>query len=946
MLSISTKRGATAKDAAGVASYPDESKSKAVGSIEDYYSQGNAKTPSVWMGSAAAELGLSGPVNREDHMRTLQGLDPRSGQGLVQGSGASRKYAVDLTFSAPKSVSIAWAIGGEETRAGIETAQTRAVAKVLEHIEQNFPMARRGSSSRGTIQQEKAKLLAAAFLHGSSRDLDPQIHTHLMLQNLCQREDGTWGALTEKQIYDWKLALGAVYRAELSQNMKGLGFKIEEDRDYFRLTGIPLELEEEFSKRRAEIEAALAEKGLSGAKASEIAALDTRAKKEVLDTAILQGQWEKIAGEHGVTKESIEALKAHEKEIAPGAISLTPEERAEILKKMTAMEAVFEERDLYKEVGIVLSHQGRGLEDVKQEVAAIKRDKEILKLRGQDGKQYFTTKEMLALERGILTRAREGKDDRSHILPEKTVQEAIGRFEREKGFSLSDEQKGSISHMTQTPGRIKIVQGHAGAGKSTALIPVRYALAAEGREVIGAALQGKTAKGLEESTGIKSQTIASLLGNLEGYDREDGTRADPTRKLSSKSVVIIDEAAMVDTRTLARLQSLTHEAGAELLLVGDERQVPPVQAGSPFRSLKKELGCAELTENRRQKVDWQKEASREIREGKVAEALTRYAEAGMLTIAKDRDAAMSATVEKWAQDFNPEKAGASLLTAFRKVDAAELNARARAAMQEKGLLNGIRCEVQTSTGIKEFQAGDRIFFSKNSKSLGVMNGETGTLKEIAQDSNEEWLFHVKMDDGKALSFDPLQYDHIQHGYATTINKSQGATASGTHNYIGFQGLEQLYVQLTRQVEMAHITITEDQITRAADAAGLDLAPTDKMLDYAETLAEKYGLALPEGIESDFDLCRGFLNDHAPKKMGDQKQEELDFGLEKVRSLIGSIRSREKMNALDFNIEEPEKEKGEDREITNHDSGDEKSRNPERERFQHREIERDGLSLGF
>ena len=208
MLSISCKKGTSAKDVAGVAKYPDESKdkSKAPGAIEDYYSQGNDKTPSVWMGSAAEALGLKGAVNREDHIRTLMGQDPRSGQGLLQGAGEDRRYAWDLTFSAPKSVSIVWAVGNEDVRKGVEDAQTRAVEKVLEFIEQNFPLARQGSSSKGTIEQVNAKLLAAAFLHGSSRPVDaqsipdPQLHIHLMLQNMALREDGTWGALNGKQL--------------------------------------------------------------------------------------------------------------------------------------------------------------------------------------------------------------------------------------------------------------------------------------------------------------------------------------------------------------------------------------------------------------------------------------------------------------------------------------------------------------------------------------------------------------------------------------------------------------------------------------------------------------------------------------------------------------------------------------------------------------------------
>lgn len=947
MLSISTKRGTSEKDVQGVAKYPDESrdKAKAPGAIEDYYSQGNDReTPSQWMGGAAQDLGLAGPVDREDHIKTLQGLDPKTGKGLVQGAGEDRKYAVDLTFSAPKSVSIVWAIGGEETRAGIETAQTRAVGKVLEFVEQNFPLARQGSSSKGTIEYVNAKLLAAAFLHGSSRPADgqsvpdPQVHTHLMLQNMALREDGTWGALDHKRLFEWKMALGAVYRAELAKEVQAMGFHVEADGDFFRIKGIPKELEEEFSGRRSEIKKKLEEKGLTGGKAAEIAALDTRAAKEVMDTSILQTDWDARAVEHGVTKESIESLKGLEKE------AVKEIDRSEILRKLTTMEAVFQEKDLFKEAGIALSQRGKGLDDVKAEVAALKHHPDLVKLRGQDGKAYYTTREMLELERGILSRARMGKADRSHVLSEKTVREAIGRFEKEKGFSLSKEQKAAIAHMTSDPGLTKIVQGHAGAGKSTALTPVRYALEADGWEVIGAALQGKTAKGLEESTGIKSQTIASLLRDLEGYDREDGTRAEPTRKLTSKSTIVIDEAAMVDTRTLARLQSLTAEAGAKLILVGDEKQVPPVQAGSPFRSLKNNIGYAELTETRRQKVEWQKEASREIRAGKVAEALTKYAREGMITIEKDREKTLAATVEKWARDFDPEKPGAALLTAFRKVDVAELNSRARLTMQEKGLLNGIRAEVKTSGGIKEFQAGDRIFFQRNSKTLGVMNGETGTLREIRQNESGDWLFHVKMDDGKNLAFDPLRYEHIQHGYAITINKSQGATVERTYNLAG-GGLEQTYVQMTRHTAAAHLIMTEDQLDRAADQSGVDLAPTAKMLDFAQSVAEKNGLTLPDGIENDFDLCRSFLNAHAYRMGERETPAPLEYGLEKVESLINALsQSREKANALDFAIDEPEK--GEELEKTEGLESEEaeKTREPERERYIN--MDRDGLSLGL
>ena len=909
MLSISSKRGTSAKDVGAVAKYPDESKdqSKAPGAIEDYYSQGNDKTPSQWMGSAAQALGLSGAVDREDHIKTLQGLDPRSGQGLVQGSGEDRKYAVDLTFSAPKSVSIVWAIGGEETRAGIETAQTRAVEKVLEFIEENFPMARQGSSEKGTIEYVKAKLLSAAFLHGSSRPVDdksipdPQVHTHLMLQNMALREDGTWGALDTKQLFEWKMALGALYRAELSKEVRAVGFEVEADGDFFRIKGIPKELEEEFSGRRAEIKKKLDEKGLSGGKAAEIAALDTRAAKEVMDTSILQAEWNARAEEKSVTKETIDLLKGRDKKIVPGAIFLTSETQAEILRKLTEKEAVFDGKDLHREVGIALSHQGQGLEDAKKGVSALKHHPDIVKLRGKNGATYYTTREMLALEKEIQASARAGKDDTSHLLSKESVRAGISRFENEKGFSLSDEQRHAIEHLTMKLGRIQILEGHAGAGKSTALVPVRYALETSGFQVVGCSLQGKKAAGLEKDTGIKSQTIASLLQELRGYEREDGSHVPPTKTLTAKSVVIVDEAAMNDTRLMASLIEETERAGAKLLLVGDESQVPPVAAGNPFKTLKKELGYAELTENRRQRPEWQKEASKEIRFGRVREGLQKYLDAGMISVVKDRDEAVKKTVESWSSRFDAASPEKTILTAYKKVDVRELNAKAREIMQDRGIFTGPRIETTVrdrdgnSEGKREFQAGDRLYFKKNDRKLGVMNGETGTLTKINVTSDgSECLFTVKLDNGKELQFDPRDYSQIDYGYALTIHKSQGETVDFSSNLVAGSGLNTLYVQLTRHRDGTQITMTEDQLNKIAQNNGLELFPTEKMSKYASDLSEKLGIALPEGVLQDFDECRRFLNENAPDLL-----PERDLSLEKVSALLESFEKTEKMNAIDF-----------------------------------------------
>lgn len=898
MLSITVKKGHTASDLAAVADYPDENKNKEkqVGAVEDYYSQGLEATPSRWLGSAAGALGLSGPVNREDHLKTVQGFDPRTGEALVQKAGENRRYAIDLTFSAPKSVSIAWAVGNEEVRKGIEAAQDRAVEKVLEFMEEKFELGRRGSAKEGTITKEHVKLLAAAYRHGSSRELDMQIHTHLMLQNLGLRADGTWGALNEKEIFEWKLSLGAVYRAELSQGMAGLGFDIEADREYFRIHGIPPELEEEFSKRRAQIEKALRNRGLSGGKAAEVAALDTRKAKEILDTEILEEQWEKIASEYGVTGEAIQSLRIGERE--PREVLI---ERPELFRKMTAMEAVFQEKDLFRMVGVACSQSGRGLDDVKKEVEGLLKDPEIVKLRGKDGEIYYTTKEMLALEQEIQALARAGKEDSRHVVPAEAVKAGIARYEFEKGFTLSDEQRVAIDHLTLREGRIQILEGHAGAGKSTALVPVRYALEASGYEVIGASLQGKKAAGLEKDTGVKSQTIASLLRELQGQEQSDGTVSPPTRLLTDRTVVVVDEAAMNDTWLQASLIRETEKSGAKLLLVGDEGQVPPVAAGNPFRTLKKELGFATLEENRRQVWNWQREASRSIRAGEVKEGLKKYLDADMLEIAPDRDKAIEAAVTGWLENFDPKNPAKTLLTAYKRADVAELNLRARRELAD-WIFSGPRVETTVrdregkSEGKREFQEGERLYFKKNDRKLGVMDGETGTLQKIdVTNDGAECSFSVRMDNGKEIRFDPRDYAAIDYGYAVTIHKSQGESVDFSSNLVTGMGLNALYVQLTRHRIDTRIVLTEDQIDRMAQNNGVELAPTDKMIDFVEQLlaeGNKGEKDLPENWNKDFDLCREWLDKYSGVKLG-KRENRIPSTSSLRRSRPSSTRSRKR-----------------------------------------------------
>ena len=273
-----------------------------------------------------------------------------------------------------------------------------------------------------------------------------------------------------------------------------------------------------------------------------------------------------------------------------------------------------------------------------------------------------------------------------------------------------------------------------------------------------------------------------------------------------------------------------------------------------------------------------------------------------------------------------------------------------------------------SEGKREFQAGDRLYFKKNDKKLGVMNGETGTLMKIdVTNDGKDCAFTVRMDKGAEVRFDPREYAQIDYGYAITIHKSQGETVDFSSNMVTGMGLNALYVQLTRHRDGTRIVLTEDQVDKMVQNQGIELAPTDKMIGFTENLlARRPELApqLPEDWNKDFDVCREFLDKHSGVELGGRKDREgFDCRLEKVKALLSSIRKNEKLNALDFEIVD-EKEKKEERDhrigkeaqgrsegrsedlSTERGAENEGSQPAEREREREYEPERGGMEMGM
>lgn len=254
----------------------------------DYYAPGGER-PGRWAGDAAERLSLNGLVTRSEFEAALIGRDPKTGAELVKGAARAHAAGWDLTFSAPKSVSVLWALSPEKEREGIEAAHRAAVLSGTRHLESTSAFARRGKG--GAIREPAAGLLIAKFDHHTSRDLDPQLHTHAFIFNLAPRHDGSWGAIVSRDLYKAQKQAGAVYRDTLAGDLETRGYVLEREPGRFRVAAIPRPVERAFSKRRQAIEKAARDFGYRTPKGMELATLRTRRAKPEAKLAALHEQW-------------------------------------------------------------------------------------------------------------------------------------------------------------------------------------------------------------------------------------------------------------------------------------------------------------------------------------------------------------------------------------------------------------------------------------------------------------------------------------------------------------------------------------------------------------------------------------------------------------------------------------------------------------------------------
>jgi Ti-type conjugative transfer relaxase TraA len=499
------------------------------------------------------------------------------------------------------------------------------------------------------------------------------------------------------------------------------------------------------------------------------------------------------------------------------------------LDAITRTQATFTRRDL----AMFVHRNSEGKEQFDKVTAAMRASPDMVEL-GKDGRgeERFTSRAMIETEQR-LERATHALAQRDrHGVGDRFREVAIASAER-RGLVLSGEQRAAFDHVTDGKG-VGGVIGYAGTGKSAMLGVARDAWEGAGYNVRGLALSGIAAENLESGSGIASRTIASLEHRwAQGRDL-----------LTAHDVLVIDEAGMIGSRQMERVISEAEKRGSKVVLVGDPEQLQAIEAGAAFRSIAERHGAIEITEIRRQREDWQRDATRHLATGRTGEAVHAYDQAGHVHAAENREAARADLIERWDRDRIANPDASRIILTHTNDEVRALNDAARDKLRLSGAL-GEDVTVETERGTNAYARGDRVMFLKNERSLGVKNGSLATVQDVTRAR-----MAVLLDDGQAVAFDIKDYAAIDHGYAATVHKTQGVTVDRTH-VLATPGLDAhaSYVALSRHRDRVDLHYGRDDFAdtgRLVHTLSRERAK-DMASDYTRDFAERRQIRSPKPL---------------------------------------------------------------------------------------------------
>jgi len=511
----------------------------------------------------------------------------------------------------------------------------------------------------------------------------------------------------------------------------------------------------------------------------------------------------------------------------------------------TALDAITQQQSTFtrRDLAMFAHRHSDGIDQFNAVMGAMRNAPDLVEL-GKDGlgQDRFTTREMIETEQRLHRAAELMAERERHGVNDRDREVALARAET-RGLVLSGEQAEALAHVTDGRG-LGVVVGYAGTGKSAMLGVAREAWEAAGYEVRAVALSGIAAENLEGGSGITSRTIASMEhGWAQGRD-----------VLTARDVLVIDEAGMVGTRQLERVLSHAAGAGAKVVLVGDPQQLQSIEAGAAFRSIHERHGGAEIGEVRRQREDWQRDATRDLATSRTGDAIHAYDKHGMVHEAESREQARDDLIGRWDRDRQESPDKSRIILTHTNDEVRALNEAARQKMRDAGEL-GADVHVAAERGVRTFAPGDRVMFLQNERGLGVKNGTLGTVEQVGAQS-----MTVRTDDGRNVAFDLKDYNKIDHGYAATIHKAQGMTVDRAH-VLATPGMDThgSYVALSRHRDGTDLHYGRDDFASRDRLVGVlsrDRAK-DMASDYepARDYAERRGITFRERVERVVEIVR-------------------------------------------------------------------------------------------
>jgi conjugative relaxase-like TrwC/TraI family protein len=725
-----------------------------------------AQAPGRWLANpdTLASLAItSTAIDGPEFIALMEGRHPDTGEWLrAEGAGGGRGGGIDLTFSAPKSVSTIWALGTPEQRRQLEAAHAAAVSQAITHLTENIATVRRRHGGQ-VIEEHATDLLAAEYRHTTARGTldgdvpDPQLHSHVVITSAL-RQDGRLVAVASRPLFRAARELGAYYRSALAHELTQHGYNITprtgKHARYFEIAGVPRQLLDAFSQRSREVaRAAERFRALHGRppERGELRSLklENRAAKTPATTVELHEHWRETAARHPGGPEP-----------APGAQTapLAIEDRVE--QTLTEHAATFTPGEFRAAM-------------LEQTVGALPPDAAL-----HLSKRMIRERRVLPLEGGLMTtlaqRAREQKIERQitrlaqpsdRDVGERARDIAAVQLAQQIGGELSHEQHHALRVITG-PEQVAVLIGPAGTGKGVVIDAAARAEQQAGRETLGVAVAGSTAQRL-------GQDSPALAGHTLTVDALIARAEHGSLNLGSTTTIYFDEAGMGDTSRLAPLTDLASATGAKLVLIGDGAQLPAIGAGGMFERLTSIAPTAELTDIRRTLDLDEQRAWGDLRAGRSDRAMAHYHRRGRLHITDTRDQALERAVTAWAKlTQTHDHTQVALISDASNQEINRLNARAQHHRAARGELGELELPIPgVHYGIR---AGDRIALIAQHHQPGqprIENGARGDVLNITPDG--ELLAEFDSGQQRTLAGDELA--KVRLGYAQHIHRAQGAT---------------------------------------------------------------------------------------------------------------------------------------------------------------------------